>query len=210
MGMLVADQARTGWYPREIVGAPPPGDLYLDEPWVSIRWDDAHHCVYTEWKAFANSAEFRAALMTALDAIKETGSSRAISVTPERSRSSFTQIRPGRTRSGFHFSSVPGGETLCTGNSGGWAGQGDGRGRDQAGRQPRAADEGICFSEPGLENGSRSSSPRQNKAPRGLVREARRKKERCLPGANHSSVGQRSERMCFYASEVVLRRLLAR
>jgi hypothetical protein len=81
MGMLVADQARTGWYPREIVGAPPPGDLYLDEPWVSIRWDDAHHCVHTEWKAFANSAEFRAALMRALDAIKETGSSRYLSDT---------------------------------------------------------------------------------------------------------------------------------
>jgi len=80
MGISVPDQARTGWYPPEIVGAPP-GDLYLDEPWVSIRWDDAHHCVHTEWKAFANSAEFRAALMRALDAIKETGSSRYLSDT---------------------------------------------------------------------------------------------------------------------------------
>jgi hypothetical protein len=53
------------------VGAPPLGDLYLDRPWVSIRWDDVHLCVHTEWKAFANSLEFRAALMRALDAIKD-------------------------------------------------------------------------------------------------------------------------------------------
>lgn len=50
---------------------PPAGLLYLDEPWVSIRWDELHKCVYTEWKAFANSAEFRAALMRALDAIRD-------------------------------------------------------------------------------------------------------------------------------------------
>jgi SpoIIAA-like len=53
------------------VGAPPISDLYLDEPWVSIRWNDVHHCVYTKWKAFATSAEFRAALMRALDAIRD-------------------------------------------------------------------------------------------------------------------------------------------
>jgi hypothetical protein len=47
------------------------GDLYLDEPWVSIRWDDVHRYVHTEWKAFANSVEFRAALMRALDAIRD-------------------------------------------------------------------------------------------------------------------------------------------
>jgi hypothetical protein len=53
------------------VGAPPVGDLYLDQPWVSIRWDAVHLCVHTEWNAFANSAEFRAALMRALDAIRD-------------------------------------------------------------------------------------------------------------------------------------------
>ena len=46
-------------------------ELYLDEPWVTIRWDSALRCVHTEWKGFANSAEFRAALMTALAASKE-------------------------------------------------------------------------------------------------------------------------------------------
>ena len=52
------------------LGAPPVADRYLDLPWVSIRWDGVHGCVHTEWKAFANSVEFRAALMTALAAIK--------------------------------------------------------------------------------------------------------------------------------------------
>jgi hypothetical protein len=52
-------------------GAPPVGDLYLDEPWVSIRWDPAHRYVHTEWKGFARSDEFRAALMSALDAIRD-------------------------------------------------------------------------------------------------------------------------------------------
>ena len=53
------------------MGAPPVGDLYLDEPWVSIRWDGIHHYVHTEWKGFATSEEFRAALMRALDPIRE-------------------------------------------------------------------------------------------------------------------------------------------
>lgn len=53
------------------MSARPLGDLYLDEPWVSIRWDGAHRYVHTEWKAFANSVEFRAALMRALDAIRD-------------------------------------------------------------------------------------------------------------------------------------------
>lgn len=54
-----------------VVAGPPARDVYLDEPWVSIRWDGVHHCVHTEWKAFANSSEFRAALMSALDAIRD-------------------------------------------------------------------------------------------------------------------------------------------
>jgi hypothetical protein len=57
--------------PKSTPGAPPVGDLYLDEPWVSIRWDGVHHYVHTEWKGFATSSEFRAALMRALDPIRE-------------------------------------------------------------------------------------------------------------------------------------------
>ena len=54
-----------------MAGLGPESVVYLDEPWVSIRWDGTHNYVFTERKAFANSAEFRAALMRALDAIKD-------------------------------------------------------------------------------------------------------------------------------------------
>lgn len=49
----------------------PSGDVYLDEPWVSIRWDTAHRYVRTEWKGFATSVEFREALSRALMAITQ-------------------------------------------------------------------------------------------------------------------------------------------
>jgi hypothetical protein len=47
------------------------GDLLRDEPWLSIRWDGQHSCVYAEWKGFANSVEFRASTMAILDAIRK-------------------------------------------------------------------------------------------------------------------------------------------
>lgn len=37
-------------------------DIYVDAPYLSIRWDSVNHLVHAEWKAFANSAEFRAGL----------------------------------------------------------------------------------------------------------------------------------------------------
>lgn len=46
-------------------------DVYLDEPWLSIRWDSVHRYVHSEWKAFATSVEFRAGLMKGLQAIRE-------------------------------------------------------------------------------------------------------------------------------------------
>jgi hypothetical protein len=51
-------------------------DVYSDEPWLSIRWDNEHECVHSEWKAFATSAEFRAGLMKGLKAIQEKHSTR--------------------------------------------------------------------------------------------------------------------------------------
>ena len=45
--------------------------VYLDEPWLSIIWDRDLTCVYAKFKAFANSAEFRAGVMRILDAIKD-------------------------------------------------------------------------------------------------------------------------------------------
>ena len=45
--------------------------VYLDKPWLTIRWDAEHRCVHAEFKAFANSAEFRAGCQTVMTAIKE-------------------------------------------------------------------------------------------------------------------------------------------
>jgi hypothetical protein len=41
-----------------------------DERWLRIDWDPEHSCVYAEWKAFANSSEFRASTTKILDAIR--------------------------------------------------------------------------------------------------------------------------------------------
>ena len=45
--------------------------VYVDEPWLLMHWDGEHGCLFAEWKGFATSAEFRGALLKALDAIRE-------------------------------------------------------------------------------------------------------------------------------------------
>jgi hypothetical protein len=55
--------------------------IYADEPWVSVRWEEEHQSVHTEWKAFANSQEFRSALMKVLEAIRENHAVRYVSDT---------------------------------------------------------------------------------------------------------------------------------
>jgi hypothetical protein len=45
--------------------------MYVDEPYLSISWDGAHHHVYSEWHAFANSAELRSALLRGIQAIRD-------------------------------------------------------------------------------------------------------------------------------------------
>ena len=45
--------------------------VYVDEPYLSLRWDSIHQHVLTEWKGFANSAEFRASLLKGIQAIKD-------------------------------------------------------------------------------------------------------------------------------------------
>lgn len=45
------------------IGTP---DVYVDEPWMLMRWDSEHRCVFAEWRAFATSAEFRSALTKAV------------------------------------------------------------------------------------------------------------------------------------------------
>jgi len=49
----------------------PTGDVYVDEPWLSLRWDSEHQCVFAVWRGFATSADFQGALMTALDIVRE-------------------------------------------------------------------------------------------------------------------------------------------
>jgi hypothetical protein len=46
-------------------------ETFLDEPYMSIRWRAVPKILYAEWKGYATSAEFRAALLTGVRAIKE-------------------------------------------------------------------------------------------------------------------------------------------
>jgi hypothetical protein len=43
----------------------------MDERWLFIGWDRACRCAYAEFKAFANSAEFREGTAKILDVIRE-------------------------------------------------------------------------------------------------------------------------------------------
>jgi hypothetical protein len=54
-------------------------DIYLDEPWLTIRWDVERQCVYAEFKAFSTSAEFRAGTLKILDAVWDRSSTSLIS-----------------------------------------------------------------------------------------------------------------------------------
>jgi hypothetical protein len=58
-----------------------PDKIYVDEPWQTLRWDDVHKCVHSEWKAFANSAEFRAGLVKGLQAAGDHHAARYLSDT---------------------------------------------------------------------------------------------------------------------------------
>ena len=46
-------------------------ETYLDEPYLSIRWRSVPQILYAEWKGFATSPEYRAALLTGIRAIRE-------------------------------------------------------------------------------------------------------------------------------------------
>lgn len=49
----------------------PADDVYVDEPYLSIRWDGLHRHVFSEWKGFANSEELRAGLLKGIQAITD-------------------------------------------------------------------------------------------------------------------------------------------
>lgn len=61
------------------MGSSSSADVYLDEPWLSIRWDRAHDCVHAEFKSFANSSELRAGTTAILQAIRDRKASALIS-----------------------------------------------------------------------------------------------------------------------------------
>ena len=46
-------------------------EVYLDAPYLSIRWRSVPQILYAEWKGFATSAEFRAGLLTGIRAIHQ-------------------------------------------------------------------------------------------------------------------------------------------
>lgn len=46
-------------------------ETYLDTPYLSIRWRPIPKVLYAEWRGFATSAEFRAALLTGVRAMRE-------------------------------------------------------------------------------------------------------------------------------------------
>ena len=50
--------------------------VYIDEPYVSVRWDSGGGWVIAEWKAWATSSELRAAHETALLALVENRASK--------------------------------------------------------------------------------------------------------------------------------------
>lgn len=54
-----------------VVDVPPKGDVYVNEPWLSIRWDSVHRHVHSEWSAFATSVELRAAMLRGIQAISD-------------------------------------------------------------------------------------------------------------------------------------------
>jgi hypothetical protein len=64
----------------------PRGDkVYLEMPYVSVRWVAEGRWVQVEWKAWANSAEYRAAHETVIAALRENHASRnLIDATHER------------------------------------------------------------------------------------------------------------------------------
>ncbi|HZK74532.1 MAG TPA: hypothetical protein VFD88_11075 [Clostridia bacterium] len=52
------------------------GKVYLDTPYVLVRWDDDGPWVYVKWKAWANSSEYRAAQEVIILAFRENHASR--------------------------------------------------------------------------------------------------------------------------------------
>ena len=55
------------------------GGIFEDEPWLAIQADRNSHCVYAEWRTFANSGEFRASSTRILDVVRAIGAASLVS-----------------------------------------------------------------------------------------------------------------------------------
>jgi hypothetical protein len=48
----------------------PASNVYVDEPWLLMRWDSVRQYVHSEWLAFASSAEVRTSVLKGIQAIR--------------------------------------------------------------------------------------------------------------------------------------------
>ena len=46
-------------------------DVFVDKPWLFMRWHHEHEGIFAECKAFATSEEFRGALTKAIEVIRD-------------------------------------------------------------------------------------------------------------------------------------------
>ncbi len=67
----LAPQRESPVYRQPVMSPSTEGDVFIDEPWLLLRWDREHRCVFAEWKAFASSKEFQGALTKALEVGRE-------------------------------------------------------------------------------------------------------------------------------------------
>src|ERR1700704_6242509 len=60
------------------------GKVYLDTPYILVSWDADHRWVLVKWKAWANSAEYRAAQEMVIVALRENRGSRNLTDSTDR------------------------------------------------------------------------------------------------------------------------------
>ena len=53
--------------------------LVFNQPWLTIRWNREHKYVDAQWRAFANSKEFRSAALKILDVLRDTKAASLVS-----------------------------------------------------------------------------------------------------------------------------------
>jgi hypothetical protein len=108
--------------------------IYLDAPYLSIRWRSVPQILFAEWKGFATSEEFRAALLKGVQAIREHHVVGYVS--DARKAKVFVADDLSGLRSLAASSHECRLETNGDGDGGPRAWQGDHRGRCQRDRQP--------------------------------------------------------------------------